>query len=648
MAVMKMALLTLIGPKEEMTAAARRLMLCFQPVPIDAIVNDAAAAHMSTDAKNPYTPLLASLSDVKHAGVKHAGQHKPLPDLSPCGACSAVERDFTLTYAQMKVSEITEKLEAWKKKKAALEEEAEMLRAYQAALNLLGEENMRRIASRSADSAAHALKFSFLFVTQEQQKRIREACSADGTPILMEEICKCKNGDVKHAEQSCVMVVDFCSEAAGGTALAKQAELKSLDIGAVCADADLLSQKIAENKRALCDLAAAEERDFAEHGREYDNLYSQIYSMQRIYDACIMRGEFSGMFVVSGWIPESMTDEAEAYRDSAPNTTFIISEAEEVHGVPVPIKLKNNAVVRAFQEIVAMYSMPAYGEMDPSFVVAVTFVLFFGLMFGDIGHGLLIILGVTLMMKRGIMGRGLARVMQFAGASSMIFGALYGSIFGFEDVIPALWLSPMHDSNTLIAYAICVGVCVVTLGMMINMAAQFKAHNYGRMLFDGGGMAGLLFYLTLVGVAVAAVTGHAALISPMMIFAGVMLLVMLFKETLAHALLKEEGGEGIVMSFFEIIHNLLSFVSNTASFVRLAAFALNHVGLSIAVMMLADMVKDAPGGIVFKTIVLIIGNLLIVGLEGLIVFIQTLRLEYYEFFSKFYHGGGREFKPVSW
>jgi V/A-type H+-transporting ATPase subunit I len=110
----------------------------------------------------------------------------------------------------------------------------------------------------------------------------------------------------------------------------------------------------------------------------------------------------------------------------------------------------------------------------------------------------------------------------------------------------------------------------------------------------------------------------------------------------------QEEAEGAVVHTFSVFHSLLSFLSNTASFVRLAAFALNHAGLSAAVFMLSDMVHSLPGGALFRAAVLLAGNAVIVGLEGLIVFIQTLRLEYYEFFSKFYQGGGAPFRPVTW
>ena len=130
---------------------------------------------------------------------------------------------------------------------------------------------------------------------------------------------------------------------------------------------------------------------------------------------------------------------------------------------------------------------------------------------------------------------------------------------------------------------------------------------------------------------------------------GVMMLLMIFRDILARYLLRQKDEkESVVLNLFEIMHSLMSFVSNTASFVRLAAFALNHVGLSMAVIMLSEMVHSLPGGIVMKGIILVVGNIVIVCLEGLIVFIQTLRLEYYEFFGKFYKGGGSEFKPVGW
>jgi V/A-type H+-transporting ATPase subunit I len=332
----------------------------------------------------------------------------------------------------------------------------------------------------------------------------------------------------------------------------------------------------------------------------------------------------------------------------------MVEETKDISysGIRIPTLLQNNPIFRAFQDIVSMYSLPSYGEIDPSPIVAISFILFFGFMFGDIGHGLMIFLGAMFMVKRGIMKRSFGQVIKSAAVSSMVFGVLYGSIFGMEDIIPALWLSPMHDTNKLLVIAICLGVFMISLGLVLNMIKQYRARDFGRLLFDGQGMAGLMLYWTMAALAAIYMTGTKIpeLAADIMWGGiGVMMLLMIFRDVLARYLLHQKGeGESAVLNIFEIMHHLMSFVSNTASFVRLAAFALNHVGLSMAVIMLSEMVHSLPGGIVMKGIILIIGNVVIVCLEGLIVFIQTLRLEYYEFFGKFYKGGGSEFKPVGW
>ena len=416
-----------------------------------------------------------------------------------------------------------------------------------------------------------------------------------------------------------------------------------------------VNKRIANHERAIKGLAKAAKDMLKEQRAEYELLYSQLYTMQRVYDVCKGRGEVSGMYVLSGWIPaDTLAVIRKTIEEEAPMTTIMVEETKDItySGIRVPTLLQNNPFFRAFQDIVSMYSLPSYGEIDPSPIVAISFILFFGFMFGDIGHGLMIYLASTLLVKKGMMRRSFGQVMKYAATSSIVFGALYGSIFGLEDIIPALWLSPMHDTNKLLLVAICMGVFMISLGLILNMITQYRAKDFGRLLFDGQGMAGLMLYWTMAALAAIYMTGTKipeVAADIMWGGIGVLMLLMIFRDVLARYLLhQKEEGESVVLNIFEIMHNLMSFVSNTASFVRLAAFALNHVGLSLAVIMLSEMVHSLPGGIVMKGIILVIGNIVIVCLEGLIVFIQTLRLEYYEFFGKFYKGGGSAFKPVGW
>ncbi|MDO4987979.1 MAG: V-type ATPase 116kDa subunit family protein [Synergistes sp.] len=639
MAVMKMSAVTMIGPHDEMEPLARRMVMSdtFQPVSLDVLVNDRSLrSQLTTETINPYDELLSKISGL----WKAAG--KELPEPQPV----AIARDFTLSKAKMVVETAAKSVQVWSARKEALIAEEEELRAVKVLANVLS--GTRFTFSDLADG--HFMKLHFGFMSNDNFQRLDEsAAEAQFIAEKLETIGENTWVLVITAEESDSAVNNVLN-----TVYFKEIPISDIAEKLPCEDPVAYAERrIADKRRAIDALERAAAQKIDDERENIELLYSQLYTMQRVYDVCKGRGEVSGMFVISGWLPEDAVSTIEKMAaEDAPNTVLIVEEAKDLScGVRIPVKLSNCALFRSFQDIVAMYSLPSYGELDPSPIVAVMFVLFFGFMFGDVGHGLLILLGSAFMVKRGIMGRALGKVMGMASVSSMIFGVLYGSVFCKEDVFKGLWLNPMAEVNTLLAISGGLGIIVISIGLMLNMAAQYKARNYGRLLFDGEGLAGLALYWTLCALAVTAVAGISVspAVTHLMLAGSILLLVvMLFKDMLARVLLKEKTEGSAAMSIFGIVHVLLSFLSNTASFVRLAAFALNHVGLSVAVVMLSEMVQNAPGGIFFKGLILVIGNLIIVGLEGLIVFIQTVRLEYYEFFSKFYKGGGSEFRPVSW
>lgn len=641
MAVMKMVALTMIGPDSEMEPVARQMVLTggFQPLPLDLLVNDRSLrSRVTTETENPYDELLNKVSTV----WKIAGEMIPEP--SPV----TLTREFTLAAARHKVEQTSKRLEIWEKRRLVMTEEEELLIATKLFVEELkgtefGPEEL-------ADS-----KFLIPFfgrVSNENYQRLTE--SSEESPILVSDLIVVGGNTwalvltVKGYEESTKKLLE--------AVYFKEFSLKA--IAEQLRGSDPLGQvnkRIANHERAIKGLAKAAKDMLKEQRAEYELLYSQLYTMQRVYDVCKGRGEVSGMYVLSGWIPaDTLAVIRKTIEEEAPMTTIMVEETKDItySGIRVPTLLQNNPFFRAFQDIVSMYSLPSYGEIDPSPIVAISFILFFGFMFGDIGHGLMIYLASTLLVKKGMMRRSFGQVMKYAATSSIVFGALYGSIFGLEDIIPALWLSPMHDTNKLLLVAICMGVFMISLGLILNMITQYRAKDFGRLLFDGQGMAGLMLYWTMAALAAIYMTGTKipeVAADIMWGGIGVLMLLMIFRDVLVRYLLhQKEEGESVVLNIFEIMHNLMSFVSNTASFVRLAAFALNHVGLSLAVIMLSEMVHSLPGGIVMKGIILVIGNIVIVCLEGLIVFIQTLRLEYYEFFGKFYKGGGSAFKPVGW
>ena len=372
----------------------------------------------------------------------------------------------------------------------------------------------------------------------------------------------------------------------------------------------------------------------------------------RKYAACTHDKDHP-FYILCGWMTK---EDAEAlHRDLAKDadTFFVLEDSKEhVTSIP-PTKLKNIPLLRPFEMFVKMYGLPSYDEFDPTLLIAITYSIFFGFMFGDVGQGLLLLIGGFLLYR--FKKLDLAAIISCCGFCSTIFGFLFGSVFGFEDVIPALWLRPAEAMtalpfvgrlNTVFVTAIALGMGMILLTMIVNMAVSFKCRDTEKTWFDTNGLAGFIFYLSLAAVIILYMTGRplpaTAVLAVMFV---VPLLLIFLKEPLA-ALVERRGPElsggamFFVEGFFELFEVLLSYFSNTLSFVRVGAFAVSHAAMMQVVLMLSG---AETGHISIPVIVL--GNLFVCGMEGLVVGIQVLRLEYYELFSRFYRGTGREFKP---
>lgn len=365
----------------------------------------------------------------------------------------------------------------------------------------------------------------------------------------------------------------------------------------------------------------------------------------RKFAACTRSENGSGeYYILYGWM--SKKDAEKLQREIAMDEKVNCVEEEpgnDVRSKP-PTKLKNPAILKPFELFVEMYGLPAYHEMDPTLFIALTYTFMFGVMFGDVGQGACLILGGTLLYK--FKNMRLAGVVAVAGIWSVVFGFLYGSFFGFEDAIPALWMKPMDNIMDTLMLAIGFGAGLILVAMILNMINAVRAKEYGRLFFNQSGLAGLVCYGFVVICALLFVTGNglpaAALIG---IAVGVPLAAILMKEPLSHLIEKKKDifPEGSKAMFFiealvEGFDVVLSYATNTISFVRVGAFALSHAGMMGVVLTLAGLEKGSP-----NWLIIVLGNFLVACLEGLVVGIQVLRLEYYEMFSRFYTGNGKPF-----
>lgn len=376
------------------------------------------------------------------------------------------------------------------------------------------------------------------------------------------------------------------------------------------------------------------------------NTFSKNFDVRKLA-ACTKSSTDSELFyfILCGWMTENNTRAFLKEIEEDPNVYCLSEDNHEDLTTKPPTKLKNLRIVKPFEMFISMYGLPAYNEIDPTSFVAITYSLLFGIMFGDVGQGLCLTLGGALIYKLKKMN--LAAIIAIAGIFSTIMGFFYGSIFGFEDIIPHLWLKPMDNVMTILFTAVGFGVLLIIISMILNIINGIKAKDMGKIFFDTNGIAGLVFYGAAISCVLLLFKGStlpAAIL--LLLFFGVPLLIIFFREPLTHLAEKktkifpDNKAMFFLESLFELFEILLSYVTNSISFLRVGAFALSHGAMMGVVLLLADAESAHP-----NILILILGNVFVAGMEGLIVGIQVLRLEYYEMFSRFYKGTGKVFKP---
>ncbi|UCF04915.1 MAG: hypothetical protein JSV33_13480 [bacterium] len=368
-------------------------------------------------------------------------------------------------------------------------------------------------------------------------------------------------------------------------------------------------------------------------------------------------------YIFSGWVPSNKKQvvEREIYRAAKGRAIIEIVPPEEITGVKkgtvkVPVLLKHPQFFRPFEMLVSSYGLPQYKFIDPTFFVAISFLVIFGMMFGDVGHGaVLVLLGWWLGFKsKKVKGAGklIGRLAFYCGLSSIAFGFLFGSIFGLEHLLPTVWVKPMDNVLYFFRVAIYFGIVMISIGIIFNIINAVRARNLKAGLFDHAGVVSAIIYWGGIGIVSIFLSNRPVPLKLLIYAIGAPVLALFLREPIAALISQrrmafEKGVFAyLIETVIEVIEIFTGYLANTVSFIRVAAFSLAHVGLFIAVFSLVDMVKDKSGGIIYSSLILIFGNAVIIALEGLVVTVQAIRLEYYEFFGKFFLGGGVAYKPI--
>lgn len=324
---------------------------------------------------------------------------------------------------------------------------------------------------------------------------------------------------------------------------------------------------------------------------------------------------------LSGWAAIPL-EHLEARLEHAGVNALVIVPASPPDKSP-PLLLRHSRWIRPFETFVRALGMPGPHDADPTLLLAVAVPLLFGFMFGDVGHGLVFMLLGGLLLRRWPM----ARLLVWGGASAVVFGLLYGSVFTNETWLPPLWLHPLEHPVTVLAVSLGIGVGLLGSGLLLNVIQAWWQR-------DALGVS----WLAEMGL----ILIYAGLLSAFQVRAMLWLALAGLALILVVAFARERRVTAVFAALGELIERLFQLLINTLSFLRVGAFALAHAGLASAVMSLAVSTELT----LVKVLILLLGNVLILTIEGLVVSIQTTRLILFEFFVRFLKGGGRVFQPI--
>ncbi len=442
---------------------------------------------------------------------------------------------------------------------------------------------------------------------------------------------------------------------------------------------DSLNRQVEEAQKEL-ELLETEKKNYAEtHEKRLIELLGAFCVSKQIEEIQSRQESTSLVYRITGWVPaedcnsfmrglDELTSGRIAIREYHPTEVASVINGTE----QVPVKLKHGTFISAFERMIFSYGSPLYGSIDPTPFVAVFFTILFGIMFGDCGQGLVFLIAGILMALKVIKVGGwnkFAPVFMAIGTSSSIMGLITGEFFGTETVLepfahfvtglfgepraPILKVMPSSDPNSIkvifgiFGVTIALGIIINSIGLVVNVINKIISKKWGSAVFGKTGIAGIAFYWYVLVFAARIVLAHHVPALYDWIVIGATLFFAAFGEPFerlfdGHRPVVENGfGALVIGGVVELIEVVSNYLSSTISFVRVGAFALAHAVLGFIIEMMSEKCGHI-GGIA----VLIVGNGIVVVLEGMIVAIQVIRLQYYEFFSKFFNETGTEFKPL--
>jgi len=398
--------------------------------------------------------------------------------------------------------------------------------------------------------------------------------------------------------------------------------------------------------------------------READRTVEQIKShgkdkelLEAFYDSlCIERTrieaagkvlETKNAFLINGWIPSEIAEKAKEQLESKYIVSIIISEPEEDEEFPV--LLRNRGIANAVEPVSKMYSLPYCREIDPNSVMAPFFIMFFGLMLSDGGYGILLALGAGLILKRFKLEDSAKKFMKlilYCGIATVFWGLLFGGWFGIDALTKyAIWLNPVEQPELFLSWSLLFGIIHMYAGFGLQAANLLRSRQYLDALYDV--VFRLIFYTGFVMVLLPyAPKINKDAIAPLVDIGLVLLIV----GAILMILTQGRGKKNILAKFFGGLYSLydvIGFMSDILSYSRLLALGL-ATGIIASIINQMSVMFDFPLilKLLLAAVILLVGHLINLAINALGAYVHSCRLQYLEFFGKFFTGGGKAFNPL--
>lgn len=392
--------------------------------------------------------------------------------------------------------------------------------------------------------------------------------------------------------------------------------------------------------------------------KQFVDKLDDIKAVYDVYSSELLRINSTDRFLksenivaIEGYYPaEEQNNFERILKDTLGENYYLETTAAD--GDDVPVKLQNNSVFEAFESITTMYSVPKYKEIDPTPLFAPFYILFFGMMLSDAGYGAIMVIGTAIALKFFNLEDDMRKSMKmflYLGISTVFWGVMYGSYFGdflerFFPNLEPLWMKPDQDVALLMIVAVALGLIQIFIGLGIKAYMQIRDKDYFGAFSDV-----LLWYVTLIGLMLwggsafgLALPGAVVTVAK---YAAILSMVGIVLTNGRH----EASWGGRIGQGFYSLYGITSYVGDLVSYTRLAALGLATGFISYAFNIMVNMVStNIFTAALFGGLIFLVGHVFNLFINALGAYVHTCRLQYLEYFGKFYEGGGNAFEPLKY